>query len=130
MQQVRAEIKTSAVEDYLFERDSAAWDPEFASDGELLVGSTREASLSSVWRREGSASNDLAFRDKEELMFSKEARGGYPFIQSWKRVKGLARRMGSARQKDEVALKRAAPESGSFILVSLRRRKRNSNAEM
>jgi hypothetical protein len=131
MQQVRAEIKTSSVEafEYLFERESAAWDPEFASDGELLVGSKREASLSRARRHHESPSNDLTFRDKEELMFVEEARGNYPLIQSWKRVNGLAPRMGSRREKDEVALKLAAPESGSFILVSLRRRKRNSNAE-
>jgi hypothetical protein len=131
MQQVRAEIKTSSVEafEYLFERESAAWDPEFASDGELLVGLEREASVSRARRHHDSPSNDLTFRDKEELMFVEETRGNYPLIQSWKRVNGLVPRTGPRREKDEVALRLAAPESGSFILVSLRRRKRHGNSE-
>lgn len=131
MQQVRAEIKTSSVEsfEYLFERESAAWDPEFASDGELLVGSRRESSLSRARRHHESPSNDLTFRDKEELMIVEETRGNYPLIQSWKRVNGLAPRVG-LREKDEAALRLAAPESGSFILVSLRRRKWHGNTEM
>ena len=54
-----------------------------------------------------------------------EARGGYRTVRSWKLVKGLAPRLGAAREKDEVALKLAAPDSGSFILVSLRRRRRD-----
>lgn len=111
MQQVRAEIKAPFVEtlEYLFERDSAAWDPEFAPDGDLLVSSKRELSRSAE--------------------FIGETRGNYSLIQSWKRVSGLARRKGAAREKDEDALRLAAPESGSFILVSLRRRKRQSDSE-
>jgi hypothetical protein len=122
MQQVRAEIKAPCVEafEYLFERQSSAWDPEFASGGELLVGPKREASLSRARRNYDSPSDDLIFRDKTEQMFVEEARGSYPLVQSWKRVKGLAPRLGSPREKDEVALRLAAPESGSFILVSLR----------
>ncbi len=104
MQQVRAEIQTSTVLsfEYLFERESVAWDPEFAPEGELHL-SMEEA-------------------DKSIL---KEARGGYDTVRSWKLVKGLAPRLGAAREKDEVALKLAAPDSGSFILVSLRRRRRD-----
>lgn len=130
MQQVRAEIKSPSVEafEYLFERESAAWDPKFDSDGELLVGLKRESSLGGARRYHESPSNDLTFRGKEELMFIEESRGNYPFIQSWKRVSGLGPRMGSPREKDEVALRLAAPESGSFILVSLRRRKPQSKA--
>jgi hypothetical protein len=128
MQQVRAEIKAHSVEafEYLFERESVAWDPEFASDGELPVGSKREGSPAKLpLQRE--STNELVVSDKDELIFVEETRGSNPRIQSWKPVRGLSRRMGSPREKDEVALRLAAPESGSFILVSLRRRKRRSN---
>ena len=54
-----------------------------------------------------------------------EARAGYGNVQSWKLVKGLVPRLGAAREKDEAALRLAAPESGSFVLVSLRRRRRD-----
>jgi len=37
-------------------------------------------------------------------------------IWRWKLVKGLVRRSGSSREKDEAALRLAAPESGSFVL--------------
>lgn len=131
MQQVRAEIKAPSVEafEYLFEREGMAWDPELTSDGELLVDSKREGWLTKAPRHLESPSNDLILRDKDELTFVEETRGNHLHIQSWKRVNGLVRRKGSPREKDEVALKLAAPESGSFILVSLRRRKRHSNAE-
>lgn len=103
MQQVRAEIKEPSVRpfEYLFERESQAWDPEFAPNHELKVPSHRL-----------------------EQHVAGEARGGYPGIESWRLVKGLSRRSGSPREKDEAALKLAAPESGSFVLVSLRRRPR------
>jgi hypothetical protein len=131
MQQVRAEIKAPSVEsfEYLFEREGVAWDPEFAPDGELLVSSPHEALLTKAPRHLESTSNNIVLRDEKELVFVEETRGNHSRVQSRKRVKGLIRRMGSPREKDEVALKLAAPESGSFILVSLRRRKRNSNAE-
>src|SRR5262245_29727938 len=104
MQQVRAEIQTTTVVsfEYLFERESVAWDPEFAPDEELHLP-----------------------REKAEDAVLDEARGGYRTVRSWKLVKGLAPRLGAAREKDEVALKLAAPDSGSFILVSLRRRRRD-----
>lgn len=131
MQQVRAEIEAPSVEpfEYLFEREGMAWDPEFASDGDLLVGTKRDALPTKASRHSESPSTDLIFRDKEELLFLEETRGNSRQIQSWKRVNGLVRRMGSPREKDEDALRRASPESGSFILVSLRRRKRHGNAE-
>jgi hypothetical protein len=40
----------------------------------------------------------------------------------WKLGTGLKHPEGSGRGKDELALELAKPESGSFILVSLRRR--------
>jgi hypothetical protein len=103
MQQVRAEVKGLSVPplEYLFERESVAWEPEFATGGELpLVEDTL-----------GHAVVD-------------ETRAGYGDVQSWKLVKGLTPRRGSARERDQAALKLAAPESGSFVLVSLRRRRR------
>jgi hypothetical protein len=131
MQQVRAEIRSPSVEafEYLFERESMAWDPEFASDGDLLVRTNDEALPMEAGQRSESFSTDLISRGKEELLFRNEARGNRAQIQSWKRVSALVRRSGSPREKDEVALRRAAPESGSFILVSLRRRKRHGNSE-
>lgn len=105
MQQVRAEVKSSTVIsfEYLFERESVAWNPEFAPDDELQLP-----------------------MEKAENAVLEEARGGrYHTVRTWKLVKGLAPRLGAAREKDEVALKLAAPDSGSFILVSLRRRRRD-----
>jgi hypothetical protein len=131
MQQVRAEIKAAALEpfEYLFERESAAWDPEFAADGELPVSSPRETSLMKDLQHGELPSTDQAVLNKGVLKFNDEKRANYSAIQSWKRVSGLVRREGSPREKDDAALRLAAPESGSFILVSLRRRIRHSNAE-
>ncbi len=42
--------------------------------------------------------------------------------EDWKLVTGLKPRVGEPRERDEAALQLASPESGSFILVSLRRR--------
>jgi len=99
---VRAEIKDPSVQpfEYLFERESVAWKPEFAAaGGELRLPEGRP----------------------ERVM--EEARAGYGTIRTWKLVKGLVR-IESTREKDAAALKLAAPESGSFVLVSLRRRRR------
>ena len=72
------------------------------------------------------------FSDKEEIYpegapdepfpipdtrWQKESRQG------WKLVTGLKQGEGPAMEKDAVALELAKPESGSFILVSLRRRR-------
>ena len=103
MQQVRAEIKVPSVPplEYLFEREMVAWEPEFAASGELHLPAHKL---------------DQAVLD--------EARAGYGDVQSWKLVKGLVPRLGAAREKDEAALRLATPESGSFVLVSLRHRRR------
>jgi hypothetical protein len=105
MQQVRAEVRSKSISpfDYLFERESAAWDPRFAHEGEdlhLANGKRSDASLL-------------------------DARGGMSNSQSWKLVIGLEPRLGAPREKDETALKLASPASGSFVLVSLRRRSRD-----
>ena len=130
MQQVRAEVKSNTVVpfDYLFERESAAWDPEFATEGELPVpdsiGETALVEKDQLLRVEPGAIEPVR---TNKLATVEEARGGYPSIRSWKQVRGLVPRLGAAREKDEDALKLASPDSGSFIIVSLRRRRRDRN---
>jgi hypothetical protein len=98
MQQVRAEVGASSVVsfEYQFEREKAGWDPEFAVDA--IVRPPEEIS--------------------DEVALSEAKRG-------WKLVHGLVPRLGVAKEKDEVALRLAAPDSGSFVLVSLRRRRKD-----
>ncbi len=104
MQQVRAEVRSNTVApfDYKFEREANAWEPELAPDGKLHLPS--DGVLEAV---------------------RTEARGGYSVIHEWSLVKGLVPRSGAARESDQVALELASPDSGSFILVSLRRRLRD-----
>jgi hypothetical protein len=104
MQQVRAEIKEPYVQlfEYLFERESQAWDPEFATGEQLAIVSAR--------------------RDQQLTNEAREGQHGR--IQSWRLVKGLVHRSGSPRERDQAALSLAAPDSGSFVLVSVRRRRR------
>ncbi|MFN0020329.1 MAG: hypothetical protein ACKVP0_18885 [Pirellulaceae bacterium] len=108
MQQVRCEVQSLEVPpfDYLFDRERTGWDPIFSQDND------------DVLQPVGPASDGV---DAEDVWFSKTADIG------WKRVKGLAPRRGSAVLEDEAALKLAAPESGFFILVSLRRRRKDQN---
>lgn len=102
-QQVRAEVKSKDVVpyEYLFERQIVEWDPEFADDAPLLpkVGNGKEIALA-------------------------EARADERVTGGWKLVRGLVTRQDAPWEKDRAALQLAAPESGSFILVSLRRRKK------
>jgi hypothetical protein len=102
MQQVRAEIKQPSVLslEYLFERETVAWDPQLSSDETLHVpdGMGEDATTA------------------EALHVDSK--------RSWKLVRGLLPRRGSALERDATALKLATPESGSFVLVSLRRRRR------
>ena len=44
--------------------------------------------------------------------------------QGWRLVTGLQQGEGPPAEKDQLALEMAKPESGSFILVSLRRRRK------
>ena len=108
MQQVRAEVNAPNVDpfEYLFEQEKLQWDPEFSND-----------KLS------------LPLAETKDLVVLEEARGGYRTISNWKLVKGLVPRAGSGRVRDEAALRLAAPESGSFILVSLRRRKKDRHRQ-
>jgi hypothetical protein len=100
MQQVRAKVETGNLEpfEYLFERERQAWDPEFSSN-EIVHPSKEIADPIALAEAEGS-------RRKFD----------------WRLVTGLVPRLGAPKEPDEVALSRAAPESGSFVLVSLRRR--------
>jgi hypothetical protein len=99
MQQVRAEVGTATVVsfEYSFEREKAAWDPEFSHE---QVHPSREGI------------NEAA---------SLKVGEGEKRTRAWTLVKGLVPRLGSTKEKDEMALRLAAPDSGSFILVSLRR---------
>ena len=88
--------------DYQFERETAAWDPVFEDKG----GSTVAPDLLDI-----------------DARIEASARRG-----DWRLVKGLRPRAGVTTERDAAALKLATPESGSFILVSLRRRKRGGAA--
>src|SRR5262249_12994219 len=96
MQQVRAKVvKTEVVRlEYLFERERKVWDPEFSPDE--VVGQLPERDL---------------------LASLKVPNIGASPAGTWKLVKGLAPRTGAAMERDQAALRLAAPESGSFILV-------------
>lgn len=106
-QQVRAEVETADIVpyEYQFEREKIGWDPQFATDSSIHP--PREIR------------NEIAL---------KEARGDNRARDGWKLVTGLAPRTGTALEKDQAALKLASPESGSFILVSLRRRRIDKRA--
>ena len=64
----------------------------------------------------------IAVTKTEDRVVLDEARGGRGY--SWKLVRGLVRRADSLGSSDQAALKRASPESGSFIVVSVRRRRK------
>ncbi|MDU0359827.1 hypothetical protein RWK44_05305 [Rhizobium sp. 25PS6] len=102
MQQVRAKVVNTSLSsyEYAFERERAGWDPAYS---EVDVIDVSESSLS----------DDVARH---------EARG-YRQINTWRLVTSLEPRSGSQLETDQKALNRATPESGAFILVSLRRRR-------
>lgn len=101
MQQVRAKVTSPSVTkyEYLFNRERAEWEPEYAAASPLVPSQT--------------------IKDHDALQ---EAFGGRSAGEGWQLVKRLVPR-GSGREKDYAALALVAPESGSFLLVSLRRRK-------
>ena len=101
MQQVRAEVKSSAIGpfEYYFDRPRVAWDPVLSNEDRILVAP--------IDAKTG-AEFDVP-------------RIGYD-VPSWNLVTGLKPRVSLPREKDEAALMLVAPESGSFLLVSLRRR--------
>lgn len=102
LQQVRAEVETAWLPpyEYLFETDRQGWDPEFSEDDALRMAQT-----------------DIhALAHDEALPVAAQGAG-------WRLVRGLRERSGKFVEPDAAALELASPESGSFILVSLRRRK-------
>lgn len=103
MQQVRAKVTAygSGGLDYAFERQRGGWDPVFS---EQLAANTELPTLLS---------------EKARL----EAHAGRSGPPHWMLVKGLSPREGEAFERDEKALRLAAPDSGSFVLVSLRQRR-------
>jgi hypothetical protein len=106
MQQVRVEVDREGVDlfDYQFDRNKPEWDPVF----DEVVGSL------TVHR-----SNRPA---------SVEARGGPQREGRWRLVKGLTPRE-KTPEADAVALSKVSPESGSFVLISLRRRLKNGKGK-
>jgi hypothetical protein len=103
MQQVRACIVERYIDnfEYLFERENKVWYPALSSDDELK----------------------LKIEQLEPAVLAESSYGMR--INNWKLVKGLSQSEGAPRETDAVALELASPDSGSFILVSLRRRDRN-----
>lgn len=103
MQQIRAEIQKEDLDNYehAFERERVGWDPEYSKEGQVELS--------------GSISDDAAFA---------EGMGNRSQAGRWQLVKGLAPRLGLAKEFDQEALALAAPDSGSFLLVSLRRRRK------
>jgi hypothetical protein len=108
MQQVRCEVTSLDVPpfEYLFDRERKGWDPVF--------------SKRDVLQPKGLASQGA---DAKDVWFNKAAAPG------WALVQGLTRKRGEAALNDEDALKLAAPDSGFFILVSLRRRPNDQKKE-
>jgi hypothetical protein len=108
MQQVRVEVERAGIDsfDYLFEREKRGWDPEFSRDEELYPGINLTHDANSA----DALGSDIGRR-------------------GWRLVKGLVPRFGLAPERDEEALRLAAPESGSFILVSRRRRRKDQDLQ-
>lgn len=103
MQQVRAKVVSESLVqyDYLFDREKLLWEPEYEQGMEIFPTHPR-----------------LEKATLEEAFGSRQQ--GPP----WHLVTKLVPRAGSALEKDQAALALVAPESGSFLLVSVRRRKK------
>jgi hypothetical protein len=108
MQQVRAKVVDTSLPsyEYAFERERTGWDPVFS---EIDVIDALESPL-------------------EEEVARREARGSRQ-IDAWRLVSAIEPRSGAHLETDQKALDRAIPESGAFILVSLRRRRSDSKRE-
>src|ERR1051326_3098471 len=118
-QQVRAEVETSYLEpaEYSFEREKVGWDPEFSQESTLSA----QRILTPHPANQDGFTEPLA--NSTRAMILEEATGKNRAKDGWKLVKALKPRLGAAMEKDAAALKLATPDSGSFILVSLRKRK-------
>src|SRR5580704_226476 len=103
MQQVRVQVHNNVFGDfeYLFDTGRTAWMPIFDTEDALTVPEAYRPVLANLMIRE----------DME-----------------WYRVRGLQATSGTSSSDYEVTLKESAPESGSFILMSLRRRRRSRTA--
>ncbi|OAP39039.1 hypothetical protein AU381_08005 [Sinorhizobium glycinis] len=108
MQQVRAKVVDTSLPsyEYAFERERTGWDPVFSEID--VIDALEPPLLEEVARR--------------------EARGGRQ-IDAWRLVSAIEPRSGAHLETDQKALNRAIPESGAFILVSLRRRRSDSKRE-
>lgn len=102
-QQVRAQVKSRDIVpyEYGFESEKIGWDPKFSHE-----------------------QNDQLKVSVSEEQVRREANG--PSAEAWQLVTGLQGKLGDKVVKDQAALNLAKPESGSFTLVSVRRRKRGS----
>jgi len=101
MQQVRAEVTAPSVTryEYLFERERVAWWPLLSNSDTLSPD---------VLTEEGFPIADTPWQKESD--------------QPWQLVTGLKQGDGPTVEKDAAALELVKPESGSFVLVSLRRR--------
>jgi len=108
MQQVRAEVQRLGIDpyEYSFENDKMMWTPIYAKDVEERIGGSRNYGI------------------VRELP---QAAKDYSHGESWSLVQGLEPRK-IDKPRDQVALDFARPESGSFLLVALRRRQRGRGA--
>lgn len=104
MQQVRAEIVDSDVVpfDYLFDRNKAEWDPELSNEDAIRPVEMPREGLATI-----------------------EAVGERRPSDGWMAVQGLRPRSRPTGEKDQAALELASPDSGAFILISLRRAKKD-----
>ena len=106
MQQVRAEVEGLALEpvEYLFGREAKVWEP--------VLDPTDESIDRSLVTQEGRRRGRTRERRAEKL------------DRNWALVRGFELRGGTRREPDQLALERASPESGEFILVALKTRRR------
>jgi hypothetical protein len=101
MQQARASVRNVGVKpfDYGFERKRAGWDVEFSPDSRLL--------------------------QSDALPNTEGPTEGERVSAEWRLVANLVPRSGSTAEDDQAALALVSPESSSFVLVSLRRRRKS-----
>ncbi len=118
-QQVRAELLERDVEhfEYSFEQERKVWDPQLSDDGRLTVDpDIRERGVAKSYPMGPQGSKQPGQPADPD---GARARDG------WRLVTRLVPRV--TPQKDAEALLQASPESGRYILVALRRRKRKQH---
>jgi hypothetical protein len=118
MQQVRVEVTSTRVDtfDYVFQREKVGWDPIFYDDDQSAPVAGH-ASIDLV-----KSGRILTSQTENPNVRNEATRGGK--VMTWRLVKGLTRRSGLTRERDEPRLLLVGPESDSFILVSVGRRRR------